>query len=62
MTAGEYLTLRVADDGVGLPADTTPIGHGIDNMEARSAQRGGTCTISASAPTGTVLVWRVPAL
>jgi signal transduction histidine kinase len=54
------ITLRVADNGVGLPTDA-PHGHGLDNMRARAESLGGVCEFSARRGGGTVVTWRVPA-
>ncbi|MGP8160184.1 MAG: GAF domain-containing protein [Candidatus Dormibacteria bacterium] len=53
------ITLRVADNGVGLAADA-PRGHGLDNMEARAEALGGICEFSSRPGGGTVVTWRVP--
>jgi signal transduction histidine kinase len=54
------LLLRVADDGVGPPAPDQPRGHGLDNMAARAARRGGSFDIGPATSNGTVVEWRVP--
>ena len=54
------ITLRVADNGVGLPTDAQH-GHGLDNMRARAESLGGVCEFSARRGGGTVVNWRVPA-
>jgi signal transduction histidine kinase len=54
------LLLRVADDGVGPPAPDQPRGHGLDNMAARAARRGGSFDIGRATSNGTVVEWRVP--
>ena len=54
------LLLRVADDGVGPPAPDQPRGHGLDNMAARAAGRGGSFDIGPATSNGTVVEWRVP--
>ena len=55
------LALTVADDGIGPPGDGQPRGHGLANMTARAAARGGTLTLRPGAPGGSVLEWRIPA-
>jgi two-component system, NarL family, sensor histidine kinase DevS len=55
------LVLRVTDDGVGPPASDQPRGHGLDNMAARAADRGGSFAIRPAGANGTVVEWRVPA-
>jgi two-component system, NarL family, sensor histidine kinase DevS len=57
---GGELTLRVTDDGVGPPAPDQPRGHGLDNMAARAAGRGGSLEIGPASPRGTSVDWRVP--
>jgi signal transduction histidine kinase len=54
------ITLRVADNGVGIPKDARR-GHGLDNMQARAESLGGVCELSARRGGGTVVTWRVPA-
>lgn len=56
---GAKLTLRILDDGCGLP-NTPKRSGGLSNMMWRAAELGGTCTIGANDPTGTVLDWHVP--
>ena len=53
------ITLRVADNGMGLAADA-PRGHGLDNMEARAEALGGICEFSSRPGGGMVVTWRVP--
>jgi signal transduction histidine kinase len=54
------VVLRVADDGRGIDP-TAPRGLGLDNLDQRAADLGGTMTLG-SGPTGrgTLLLWRVP--
>jgi signal transduction histidine kinase len=58
--ADDCLTVRVADDGTGIPAD----GHrsGLRNLSRRAEKLGGELRLGAAAAggTGTELVWRVP--
>ena len=56
----DELVLRVTDDGVGPPAPDEPRGHGLDNMAARAADRGGSFAIRPAGANGTVVEWRVP--
>ena len=58
--ASGTITLRVADNGVGLPKDARR-GHGLDNMQTRAESLGGVCELSARRGGGTVVTWRVPA-
>jgi signal transduction histidine kinase len=53
------LTVRVTDDGIGLP-DPLPRSSGISNLMNRARNLGGTATWTPNEPTGTVLTWRVP--
>ncbi len=54
------LSLRVVDDGVGPPDESTPRGKGLENMAARAAGLGGDLRIAAAPGGGTALEWRVP--
>jgi signal transduction histidine kinase len=53
------LTVRVTDDGVGLP-DPLPRSSGISNLMNRARNLNGTATWTNNEPTGTVMTWRVP--
>jgi signal transduction histidine kinase len=54
------VVLRVADDGKGPPATDAPRGHGLSNMAGRATRLGGSFTLSARDPRGTLAEWRVP--
>jgi signal transduction histidine kinase len=60
-TSGGTLTVTVADDGAGPPAHVSRRGHGVGNMTWRAERLGGSFSISRRDPTGTVVVWQVPA-
>ena len=60
LTVDDHVTLRVADDGVGIPDDRS-VGFGIPNIGSRAEGLGGEFSIGAGADGGTDLVWRVPA-
>ena len=53
------LTVRVTDDGIGLP-DPLPRSSGISNLMNRARNLGGTATWTPHEPKGTVMTWRVP--
>jgi len=56
--AADHLTIRICDDGVGVPDN--PRRSGLDNLVRRAEQCGGTCTVLPGAGAGTELTWRVP--
>ncbi|WP_345430793.1 GAF domain-containing sensor histidine kinase [Actinoallomurus vinaceus] len=58
LTAGDELTLRVEDDGVGIPEGGRR--SGLRNMAERARALGGTFEIRPREGGGTVLEWRVP--
>lgn len=59
--AGDELVVRVTDDGIGPEGVEGRRGNGVDNMAARAARHGGTCTVAARSDTsGTVVEWRTP--
>jgi signal transduction histidine kinase len=60
VTAGAgVLTVRVVDDGIGLPADVRSVG-GLRNMQRRAEQYGGVCVWESVEPHGTALTWTAP--
>ena len=58
LVAGDRLELRVADDGVGLPAEVSE--SGLRNARRRADDLGGTLEVTRVGERGTLLVWRVP--
>jgi signal transduction histidine kinase len=52
------LTLRVTDDGTGLPEDRQE--SGLRNARRRASRLGGAFELAPGVPTGTVFTWRVP--
>jgi signal transduction histidine kinase len=52
------LSLEVADDGCGMPADVTA--SGLTNLRARAEEVGGQLAISDAPGGGTVLRWSAP--
>jgi PAS domain S-box-containing protein len=57
---GDLVTLRVVDNGCGMPVELSS-GHGLRNMTERATRLGGTCRTSSLPDGGTELVWQVPA-
>jgi signal transduction histidine kinase len=57
VSAGDGLSLVVADNGRGLPDDVQE--SGLSNIRDRAARLGGTCEVSSSAE-GTTVTWSVP--
>jgi signal transduction histidine kinase len=55
----ELVTLRVVDDGRGLPA-TISGGRGLRNLSDRAARLGGHCRVTTRPEGGTALEWQVP--
>ena len=58
VVGSDLLELRVADDGVGLPAEVSE--SGLRNARRRAGDLGGTLEVSPVGERGTLLVWRVP--
>ena len=56
----DIVVVRVVDDGVGPPADDSPRGLGLNNMEARASRHGGRSELRAGSPRGSVLHWQCP--
>ena len=54
----DRMTLRVTDDGVGLPAERAE--SGLRNARRRAADLGGTLELAEAAAGGTMLTWTVP--
>jgi len=61
VVVGNGVRLTVADDGIGFDPPSITSGHGLGNMAARAVRSGGTLDIQPVEPTGSSLVWRVPA-
>jgi len=59
VTAGADITVRVADDGVGM--DPSASYSGLDNMRRRAEKHGGTLDVDSTPGRGTTLTWTVPA-
>ncbi len=53
------LTVRVADDGIGVAANVRSVG-GVRNMQRRAEEHGGICVVEAVEPHGTVVIWSMP--
>ncbi|UXA20570.1 GAF domain-containing sensor histidine kinase [Mycobacterium sp. SMC-4] len=58
VVAGDELCIEVVDDGCGIPADIT--GSGLNNLQRRAAEVGGTFAIEAVPSGGTRLSWQAP--
>jgi signal transduction histidine kinase len=56
---GSRLTVRVVDDGVGVPPDVRSVG-GVRNLHRRAEELGGECVLAPAEPRGTALTWTVP--
>lgn len=54
----DWLTLRVVDDGKGMPAQTASLGNGLSNMKIRVESFGGEITLEGGS--GTELAARIP--
>ena len=59
VTAADFLTVEIADNGRGIPAQNTRTG-GLANMRQRAEQLGGTCEFSTPPGGGTQVRWSVP--
>jgi signal transduction histidine kinase len=59
LSVRDGVRLTVSDDGIGLPS--TVIESGLANLRRRAEDRGGSLTISSGNPSGTTLVWWIPA-
>jgi signal transduction histidine kinase len=55
---GDGVTVRVSDDGRGMPDDVKE--SGLANVRLRAERRGGSLTISSAKDRGTSLLWWVP--
>ncbi len=61
LVATDVLTLRVLDNGRGVPTELgTSSGNGLHNMAERARLLGGGCTLSPRPDRGTELSWWVP--
>jgi PAS domain S-box-containing protein len=60
LQAGGDVTLIVRDNGVGVPDDPRPEGHGLTNMAQRAHALGGSFRIERAPGGGTRVEWRVP--
>ena len=56
---GDSLSLRISDNGVGVPNEPKRSG-GLSNMMWRAVELGGSCTVAPNDPAGTRLLWNVP--
>lgn len=58
LSAGDDVSLRIVDDGIGIPAKARR--RGLQNLAERAKNLDGTLTVGPGAERGTVLEWRVP--
>ncbi|WP_069165528.1 sensor histidine kinase [Nocardia altamirensis] len=58
ITVGDELTIRVEDNGVGLPAAVIP--SGLANLAQRAVASDGTCSVERRASGGTRVHWAAP--
>jgi signal transduction histidine kinase len=58
--AGDFVTLRVVDDGRGVPTTLGAGGNGLRNLTERANRLGGRCLVTARPDGGTSLEWQVP--
>jgi signal transduction histidine kinase len=57
---GSTVVLTIEDDGIGFDPLTVARGHGLDNIEDRAGRIGGTVTIKARKPKGSVHTVSLP--
>jgi len=55
-----WLTVTVADNGVGPDQDVTPAGLGLGNLSQRATGHGGRFSFDAGEIVGSAAVWAVP--
>ncbi|MQW77853.1 diguanylate cyclase [Nocardioides sp. dk4132] len=58
VSVGDGVTVRVSDDGRGMPDDVQE--SGLANVRLRAERRGGSLTVSSAKDRGTSLLWWVP--
>jgi len=56
---GTTLTIRVQDNGSGFSLDSNPAGNGLENLQQRLQQIGGTCSIQSEPAKGTTVSFQV---
>jgi signal transduction histidine kinase len=59
--SGQSVTIDITDNGSGVP-DAAAAGRGLENMQSRAAEVGGSCVITAAEHGGTVVRWAAPVL
>jgi signal transduction histidine kinase len=59
ISAADYLTVDVTDNGSGIPPENTRR-SGLANMRRRAEQAGGTCEFNTPPGGGTQVLWSVP--
>lgn len=59
--AATEFTVTISDDGKGFAAKNSPEGHyGLDNMQLRATETGGTLTVNSTPGKGTTLLFKAP--
>lgn len=59
--AATEFTVTISDDGKGFADKNSPEGHyGLDNMQLRATETGGTLTVSSTPGKGTTLLFKAP--
>ena len=58
LTAGDQITLTIADDGRGFPDQV--VEGGLGNMRERAHKHGGDMTVASTRSVGTTITWAVP--
>lgn len=62
VTVEDDLTIEIADDGVGIPAQAVLTERGLGNMRHRAEQSGGSFVVGRREGRGTLLRWSAPLL
>ncbi|MFA5950877.1 MAG: ATP-binding protein [Hyphomicrobium sp.] len=60
LAGANRITVRIEDNGIGLPDAAPPPGYGLSGMRERARALGGTLAIEPGAPAGTILTVTIP--